>query len=56
MLRRIGASLIMRWNMLPAKLQRELFETAEDIGDLTTTPKLRARITRLFHTHEDKEN
>jgi hypothetical protein len=54
-LRCLGASLILQWNTIPAKLRRELFETAEDIGDLAMTSELRAHISRLFCTREDEE-
>jgi hypothetical protein len=30
----LGTAVIMRWNTLPAKLQRELFEHADSIGNL----------------------
>src|SRR4030095_10245165 len=35
----LGAAVLMRWNTLPTKLQRELFDCASTIGDLQqTTP------------------
>jgi hypothetical protein len=52
-LRCLGASLIMRWNTLPTKLQRELFETVGEIGDVIAMPDLRGRIARFLHTHKD---
>src|ERR1700730_18388748 len=33
-LRCLGAAVMMQWNTLPAKLQRELFDTAGSMGDL----------------------
>src|ERR1043166_2597465 len=33
-LRSLGASVIMQWNTLPAKLQRELFDNASSVGEL----------------------
>jgi hypothetical protein len=33
-LRCLGAALIMQWNAIPPKLQRELFDTAGSLGDL----------------------
>ena len=33
-LRCLGAALIMQWNTLPAKLQRELFDNAGSMGEL----------------------
>ena len=37
MLRCLGTAVIMRWNTLPKKIQRELFEYASSIGDLEKT-------------------
>jgi hypothetical protein len=33
----LGAAVIMQWNTLPAKLQRELFDTAGSMGELLDT-------------------
>jgi hypothetical protein len=30
----LGAAVLMRWNTIPTKLQRELFDCASTIGDL----------------------
>jgi len=54
-LRCLGAAVIMQWNTLPAKLQRELFDTAGSMGDLLQTPALRAQIARFLHVHKDDE-
>jgi hypothetical protein len=36
----LGAAVLLRWNTVPTKLQRELFDCASTIGDLQqTTPK-----------------
>jgi hypothetical protein len=36
----LGAAVLLRWNTVPTKLQRELFDCAGTIGDLQqTTPK-----------------
>src|ERR1700741_4074324 len=45
-LRCLGAALIMQWNTLPAKLQRELFDDAGDMGELLDTSALRGQIAR----------
>ena len=38
----LGAAVLMRWNTVPTKLQRELFDCASAIGDLQqTTPRQR---------------
>lgn len=52
-LRCLGASLIMQWNTLPTKLQRELFDTAGAMGDVLQTPELRGQIARFLHKHKD---
>jgi hypothetical protein len=50
-LRCLGAALIMQWNTLPAKLQRELFDSAGDMGELLDTSALREQIARFLHAH-----
>ena len=52
-LRSLGATLIMQWNTLPAKLQRELFDNAGDMGELLDTFALRGQIARFLHTHKN---
>jgi hypothetical protein len=51
----LGAALIMRWNTLPTKLQRELFDHAGSIGDLYQTASLREPIARFLHDHKDDD-
>jgi len=55
MLRCIGASVILLWNTIPTKLQRELFDTAGSMGKLTETGELRGGIARFLHKHKDDE-
>lgn len=55
-LRCLGAALIMQWNMIPTKLQRELFDTAGPLGDLLKTATLRGQIARFLHDHKDDES
>ena len=55
-LRRLGAAVIMQWNTLPAKVQRELFDTAGSMGDLSDTAALRGQIARFLHKHKDDES
>ena len=55
-LRCLGAALIMQWNTLPAKLKRELFDNAGDMGDLLDTWALRGQIGRFLHTHKNDES
>jgi hypothetical protein len=52
-LRYLGAAVIMQWNTLPAKLQRELFDTAGSMGELLDTAALRGQIARFLHKHKD---
>jgi hypothetical protein len=55
-LRCLGAALIMQWNTLPAKLQKELFDNAGDMGELLDTSALRGQIARFLHTHKNDES
>jgi hypothetical protein len=50
-LRCLGASVIMQWNTIPTKLQRELFDTAGSMGELSDTAELRGRIGKFLHKH-----
>jgi hypothetical protein len=52
-LRCLGAAVIMQWNTLPAKLKRELFDTAGTMGELLNTAALRGQIARFLHKHKD---
>jgi hypothetical protein len=54
-LRCLGAALIMQWNMLPRKLQRELFDNASSMGELLDTAALRGQIARFLHKHKDEK-
>jgi len=55
MLRCLGAAVIMQWNTIPAKLQRELFDSAGSMGDLPRTAELRGRLARFLHNHKDDQ-
>jgi hypothetical protein len=46
-LRCLGAALIMQWNTLPTKLQRELFDNAGAMGELLDTAALRGQSRSL---------
>ena len=39
--------------VMPAKLQRELFDTAGSMGEIIGTGELRSRIARFLHKHKD---
>jgi hypothetical protein len=54
-LRCLGAAVILRWNTIPTKLQRELFDTAGSMGDLLQTAALRGQLARFLHKHKDNE-
>jgi hypothetical protein len=55
-LRCLGAALIMQWNRLPAKLQRELFDDAGSMGELLDTASLREQIARFLRKRADGED
>ena len=42
-----------QWNTIPAKLQRELFDTAGSMSELLQTSELRGQIARFLHHHKD---
>ena len=52
-LRCLGAAVIMQWNTLPTKLQKELFDNASSMGDLLQTDALKGQIARFLHQHKD---
>ena len=54
-LRCLGAAVIMQWNTIPTKLQRELFDTAGSMGDVLKSAALRAQVARFLHRHKDDE-
>ena len=55
-LRCLGAAVIMQWNTIPTKLQRELFDTAGSMGDVLQSVELRGQIARFLHKQKDQEN
>jgi hypothetical protein len=52
-LRCLGAALIMQWNTLPTKLQKELFDNAGSMGELLDTATLRGQVARFLHKRKD---
>ncbi len=54
-LRCLGAAVIMQWNTIPTKLQRELFDTAGSVGDVLKSSELRAQIARFLHKQKDED-
>jgi hypothetical protein len=53
-LKYLGAAVLMRWNTVPTKLQRELFDCASTIGDLQQTTPLKG-VARFLHNHKDDQ-
>jgi hypothetical protein len=53
-LRCLGAAVIMQWNTIPTKLQRELFDAAGSMGDVLKSAALRGQIARFLHKHKDE--
>jgi hypothetical protein len=54
-LRCLGAAVMMQWNTIPTKLQRELFDTAGSLGHVPQTVTLRGQIARFLHSHKGEE-
>ena len=52
-LRCLGAAVVVQWNAIPTKLQRELFDTAGSLGDVLKTAALRGHIARFLHRQND---
>src|SRR5665213_2723824 len=48
----LGAAVIMRWNNLPMKVQRELFASAALLSDPLPTVELKEHIVRVLHSHK----
>jgi hypothetical protein len=51
----LGAAVILRWNTIPTKLQREFFDTVGSMGDLLQTGALRGQLARFLHKHKADE-
>src|SRR6266851_9014193 len=54
-LRCLGAAVIMQWNDLPTKIQRDLFDHAISMGEPRYTAQLKERIARFLHRHKNDE-
>jgi hypothetical protein len=52
----LGAAVVMRWDAVPTKLQRELFDCASTVGDLLETTPLKGLIARFLHNHKNDQN
>jgi hypothetical protein len=55
-LRCLGAAVVMQWNIIPTKLQRELFDTAGSLGDVLKTAALRGQIARFLHVQNEGQS
>jgi hypothetical protein len=53
-LRCLGAAVIMRWNTIPTKLQRELFDDASSMPDLLEAGALKGQIARFLASRQRK--
>ena len=49
----LGAAVIMRWNNIPAEVQRELFASAVLVSEPLLTAELKGQIARFLHSHKD---
>jgi hypothetical protein len=45
----------MRWNTLPTKLQKELFDHASSVGDVLQAGAVKGQIARFLHNHKDDD-
>ena len=54
-LRCLGAAVIMRWNTVPTKLQKEIFDCASSIGEFGAKNPAQ-QIARFLHDHKDAEH
>jgi hypothetical protein len=52
-LRCLGAAVIMQWNDLPTRIQRDLFDHAISMGEPRYTAQLKERIARFLHRHKN---
>ena len=52
----LGAALIMQWNTLPSKLQRELFDNAGIIDEMLNSTILKGHVERFLLQHKEGED
>jgi hypothetical protein len=55
-LRCLGAAVIMQWNDLPTKIQRDLFDHAISMGEPRLTAQLKDRVARFLQRTKDDES
>jgi hypothetical protein len=51
----LGAAVLLQWNDLPTRIQRQLFEYAVSMGEAGQTAMLKEQIARFLHKHKDDE-
>jgi hypothetical protein len=49
----LGAAVIVQWNDLPTRIQRQLFDHAAAMGEPRYTTQLKEQIARFLHNHKD---
>jgi hypothetical protein len=49
----LGAAVIVQWNNLPSRVQRQLFDNATAVGKPCHTAQLKEQIARFLHKHKD---
>lgn len=49
----LGAAVIVQWNDLPTRMQRQLFDHAASMGEPRQTTQLKEQIARFLHNHKD---
>ncbi len=49
----LGAAVLSRWNGLPTRIQRELFQHSFDVSKPLEVARLKRRIARYLHEHKD---
>ena len=45
--------MIVQWNELPTRIQRQLFDHAASVGEPRYTTQLKEQIARFLHNHKD---
>jgi hypothetical protein len=51
-LRCLGAAVIARWNTIPTKLQKELFDHASSMDEVLQTDGVTGQIARFLHEYK----
>jgi hypothetical protein len=47
------ATVLVQWNDLPTRIQRQLFDKAASTGEPRYTTQLKEQIARFLHNHKD---